>query len=166
MKLFPTEKKENLDTKWKRFIFNIFPSYRRTGGRVKFISADMHEIHVQLGLRWTTRNYVGSVFGGSMFGALDPIYMIQFIQILGKNYVVWDKSGEIKFLRPIKKQVSARFLVMPELIEYIKHKVASDNEMEIDMTACFEDKDGVKYAEMTKRLYIADKEYYKSKRKK
>jgi len=43
-------------------------------------------------------------FGGSIYGALDPIYMVQLINILGGKYVVWDKAATIKFIRPIKKR--------------------------------------------------------------
>ncbi|NNG27826.1 MAG: hypothetical protein HKM87_09895 [Ignavibacteriaceae bacterium] len=55
-----------------------------------FISVDLKEVYVKLGLKWITRNYVGSVFGGSIYEALDPIYMVQLLNILENKYVVWD----------------------------------------------------------------------------
>jgi len=85
-------------------LFNLVPAYRRTGARISFISEDFKEVHLKLRLKWTTRNYVGTVFGGSIYGALDPIYMVQLINILGGKYVVWDKAATIKFIRPIKKR--------------------------------------------------------------
>jgi hypothetical protein len=75
MPKFPTSRKESFKTKLNRFLFNIFPAYRRGGGRVAFISSDWYEVHVCLNLNWTTKNYVGSVFGGSIYAAIDPIYM-------------------------------------------------------------------------------------------
>jgi hypothetical protein len=42
-------------------------------------------------LSWRTRNYVGTIFGGSMNSAVDPIYMVILIRRLGKDEVVWDK---------------------------------------------------------------------------
>ncbi|MCR9248850.1 MAG: DUF4442 domain-containing protein [bacterium] len=165
MKLYPTDRSEDLNSRWKRFIFNIFPSYRRTGARIKFISSDFYEMHLSLKLKLSTRNYVGSVFGGSIFGALDPLYMVQLIYLLRNDYIVWDKSGTIRFFRPIKGKVKARFLITDELLDEIKTKIASDSEMEIDLPAHFEDENGVKYAELVKTLYIADKQHYKEKRK-
>ena len=66
---------ESLKTRLFRWWFNFFPAYRRTGGRITYIAGDLHEIRVKLPLNWKTRNYVGSIFGGSMYGAIDPIYM-------------------------------------------------------------------------------------------
>lgn len=48
---------------------------------------------------WRTRNYVGTIFGGSLYGALDPI-MIMLIKLLGPEYEVWDKAASIRFRRP------------------------------------------------------------------
>jgi hypothetical protein len=33
-------------------------------------------VRVRIPLSWRTRNYVGTIFGGSMYGAVDPIYML------------------------------------------------------------------------------------------
>ena len=108
--IFKTEKAENFKSKIKRIGFNFFPAYRRTGGRIVFISDDYKEVHVRLGLNWTTKNYVGTVFGGSIFGASDPIYMVQLYHILGnEDYIIWDVEGHVKFLKPIKKNVFAKF---------------------------------------------------------
>ena len=164
MKRFETNKKENIKSRIKRFQFNFFPAYRRTGARICFISDDWKEVHIKLGLKWTTRNYVGSVFGGSIYGALDPIYMIQLINILGNKYVVWDKVATIKFIRPIKQEVFARFLISENLITEIKKGIELNKEMEIDLSVQFNDNNETTYAEVIKKLYIADKKYYKQKK--
>jgi hypothetical protein len=163
MKKYETNRRENLNSFIKRFLFNIFPAYRRTGARICFISDDLKEVHVKLGLKWTTRNYVGSVFGGSIYGALDPIYMVQLINILGNKYVVWDKSASIKFIRPIKHVVCARFLISDNLLAEIKNEIKLNNEMEIELSAQFSDANGITYAKVIKKLYIADREYYQQK---
>jgi acyl-coenzyme A thioesterase PaaI-like protein len=51
--------------------------------RVTYIAADWREVRIQLPLNWRTRNYVGTIFGGSLYGAVDPIYMIMLIKALG-----------------------------------------------------------------------------------
>ncbi len=164
MKRFETNKKENLKFKIKRFLFNFFPAYRRTGARICFISDDWKEMHIKLGLKWTTRNYVGSVFGGSIYGALDPIYMVQLINILGNKYVVWDKVATVKFIRPIKQTVFAKFLIPEDLITEIKKEIELNKEMEIELSVQFNDGNEITYAEVIQKLYIADKEYYKQKK--
>ena len=165
MKCFQTDKKESFSSRIKRFGFNLFPAYHRSGGKVRFISNDWKEIHVSLKLTWKTRNYVGTVYGGSIYSALDPMFMIQLIRILGSGYVVWDKEAVVKFIRPISHQVCARFLITDELITQIKETVAKQKEMTLNLPVHFEDKAGKVYAEVGKKLYVADKAFYKEKRK-
>ncbi len=165
MKLFETDKKSSLKTRFQCLLFNFFPAYRSTGARVKFISNDYSEIHVKLRLYWRTRNYVGTVFGGSIFGALDPMHMIQLIKLLGDDYVVWDKEANVRFLRPVSSPVFARFLVTDELIGEIRKEVTEKKEIHRVMHSQFEDRNGKVYATVDKTVYIALKDYYKSKRK-
>ena len=164
--MFPTNRHENFKSKMFRLLFNWFPSYRRGGGRVCFISADMHEFHVKVSLGLTTVNYVGTVFGGNLYAAIDPIYMFQLIHILGKKrYVVWDKSATINFIRPVKTTVYAQFLLSNELINDIKNKVKEHGKYIIDLPVELKDKDGVVYFTASKQLYIASIEYYNNRKK-
>ncbi|MBE0651944.1 MAG: DUF4442 domain-containing protein [Bacteroidales bacterium] len=165
MKLFETSKKESRETRIKRLYFNFFPAYRSTGARVKFISSDYKEIHIRLKLYWRTKNYVGTVFGGSIFGALDPMYMVQLINLLGNEYVVWDKEANVRFIKPVNKTVFARFLITDELLEQIRNEVALNKKMHLRLPASFVDKNGTIYATVDKLLYISGKEYYDRQRK-
>lgn len=165
MKLFETNKKSSLQTRFQCLVFNFFPAYRSTGARVKFISHDYSEIHVRLRLFWRTRNYVGTVFGGSIFGALDPMHMIQLIKLLGDDYVVWDKEARVRFMRPISKPVFARFLVAEEELNEIRKEVGEKKEIHRVMHSQFEDRRGKVYATVDKTIYIASKPFYKNKQK-
>ena len=100
---------ESLRTRLTRAAFNFFPAYRGTGARITYIAADWREIRIRLPLTLRTRNYVGTIFGGSMYGAVDPIYMVMLIQTLGPGYVVWDKAASIRFRRPGRATLHARF---------------------------------------------------------
>lgn len=66
------------------------------GSPSDYIASDWRELHLKLPLTWRTRNYVGTIFGGSMFAALDPVYMVMLIKALGRDYVVWDKAATIR----------------------------------------------------------------------
>lgn len=163
--IFDRKGKESAKSRLIRLSFNFFPAYRRTGGHVCFIADDWKDIHVKISLNWKTRNYVGTVFGGSIFGALDPFYMIQLINILGEEYVVWDKSANVQFIKPISKTVYARFLIADELIEDIISKIKSDKKYIITLPVDFQDQHGTVYAKVDKVIYIADKNYYKNRSK-
>src|SRR5687768_16435139 len=105
---------ESLKSRAFRWGFNLFPAYRGTGARITYISADNREIRVRIPLSWRTRNYVGTIFGGSMYGAVDPLYMIILIRALGPEYVVWDKSAAIRFRKPGRTTLYAQCRVTDE----------------------------------------------------
>ncbi len=145
--------------------FNISPMYRRSTGRVIQVSEDLLKVKIKIPLSYKNKNYVGTIYGGSLYSATDPIYMVQLIHILGDRYVVWDKSSEIKYKRPAKKIAFATFEFTKEEIESIKKRV--EEEKEIDLVKNLNIIGGNKevYCELTKVLYIADKAFFKEKRK-
>jgi hypothetical protein len=102
-----------------RWGFNFFPAYRRTGARITYIAADWREVHIKLDLNWKTKNYVGTIFGGSMYGAVDPIYMVMFIKLLGPKYIVWDKAASIQFKRPGQSTLQTKFKIEEAELTYI-----------------------------------------------
>ena len=148
-----------------KYGFNWSPMYRRTTAKIIEVSHDLHKVVITLNLNWKNKNYAGSMFGGSMLAATDPIYMIQLIQILGDDYVVWDKSVEARYNRPAKARIFGEFVFTPEEIKQIKQDVADKNELDIVKTMHLVDTEQNKIATFIKTLYIADKTFYKHKLK-
>ncbi|MGC1471146.1 MAG: DUF4442 domain-containing protein [Psychroserpens sp.] len=149
-----------------KYGFNWSPMYRRTTARLTTVSDDLHKVVITLKLNWKNRNYAGSIFGGSMLAATDPIYMIQLIQILGDDYVVWDKAVEAQYRRPGKGTITGEFLFSAEEIVTIKNDVAKSKEIDIVKSmSLVDDKQNI-IATFNKTLYIADKDFYKQKLKK
>lgn len=148
-----------------KYGFNWSPMYRRTTARIIEVSDDLHKVVITLKLNWKNRNYAGSMFGGSMLAATDPIYMIQLIQILGNDFVVWDKSVEARYRKPAKSRIFGEFIFTSEEIAYIKQNVADKNEIDITKTMHLVDAEQNKIATFNKTLYIADKQFYKQKLK-
>lgn len=149
-----------------RYGMSNSPMYRRTVGKILYVSDDLYEIRIKIPLNYKNSNYVGTIFGGSLFSATDPFYMTQILSILGDEYVVWDKESTIKFKRPAKETVFARFQITKEEIEQIKTDVATKNEVDIVKKLDITNKDGsVIIAEVYKTMYIANKSFYKEKRR-
>lgn len=149
---------ESCKTRWLRRRFNLFPAYRRTGGRITYIAADFHEVRVNLPLTWRTRNYVGTLFGGSMYGAVDPIYMVMLIQLLGPDYTVWDRTATIRFRRPGRTTLHATFRIDAAETDAIRAALrdarAIDRVYRVDLV----DDRGEVHAAVEKTLYIARKD--------
>jgi acyl-coenzyme A thioesterase PaaI-like protein len=159
-----TTKKGNF-TSWKfRTIMNWYPMYFGTGGKILFISDDFRELHLRIRLNLWTYNYVGTIFGGSMFSATDPFYMLMLLRNFGKSYVVWDKSASIKFVRPAKKTLYAKYLVSDELLESIRQEVMEKGECTRIMTIELKDENEIVYAVIERNVYVADKKHYEQKK--
>jgi hypothetical protein len=137
-----------------RWGFNFFPAFRGTGARVTYISGDYRELHVKLPLSWRTRNYVGTIFGGSLYGAVDPHYMILLIKILGPGYVVWDKAATIRFKKPGRSTLFARFLIPEEEIAEIRRRLETETSIDRVYRVDLTDADGVVHAAVEKTIYV------------
>ena len=150
-----------------KYGFNLSPMYRRTSAKVIYISEDFLKIQIKLPFSYKNANYVNTIFGGSMFSAVDPFPMTQLMNLIGDQYVVWDKSAEIFFRRPAKEDLFADFIYTNEEIDEIKKKTQEQDEFEIIKSTKLTNKDkSIVYCEVRKRVYIANKAFFKEKRKK
>jgi acyl-coenzyme A thioesterase PaaI-like protein len=145
---------ESWATRRTRWGFNLFPAWRGTGARVTYISADWREVRVRLPLSWRTRNYVGTIFGGSLYGAADPMYMIMLIHVLGPGYTVWDKAATIRFRKPGRSTLFARFHLEAAEIAEIRRLLESVPSIDRVYTVDLVDAEGVVHASVDKTTYI------------
>lgn len=140
--------------RWK---LNLFPAFWCTGGRVKYISPDFREIHVDVPLSWHTRNLVGTTFGGSMFAATDPIYMVMLIRLLGPSYIVWDKGATIRFRKPGKGTLQAVFIIPEHETDAIREALLTERSVDRTYPVELRSDDGTVHASIERTLYIRAK---------
>lgn len=148
---------ESFASRRMRWLFNIFPAYRGTGGRVTYISADFREVRIKLPLSLWTRNYVGTIYGGSMYASVDPMYMIMLIKLLGPEYVVWDKSASIRFRKPGRSTLFATFKLDDAELDAIRDATASGQPVDRTYNVELVDAEGVVHASVEKVIYIKRK---------
>lgn len=145
---------ESWNSRVTRWGFNWFPAYRATGARITYIASDWQEVRIRLPLTWRTRNYVGTLFGGSMYGALDPIYMVMLIKVLGPGYEVWDKSASIRFRRPGRSTLHATFRLEATVLDGIRHAVTREGKADHTFNVELTDAAGEVCASCEKRLRV------------
>ncbi|MEZ5346954.1 MAG: DUF4442 domain-containing protein [Pyrinomonadaceae bacterium] len=148
---------ESFNSRIDRIKFNFFPAYRGTGARIVSISEDYRKIRVKIPLNWRTRNYVGTIYGGSMYAGIDPIYMLMLIKNLGPEYIVWDKAAKIRFKRPGKETLFADFHLTDEELKEIKSILETEKSVDRIYNVELKDKNGNVCALIEKTLYIAGK---------
>lgn len=146
-----------------KLLLNLWPCIRGGGGSVSHLANDFTRLTVRLPLSWRTRNIVGTIYGGSMYASTDPFFMLMLMQILGTDYVVWDKGCTIRFKRPATRTLFADFHVTPERLAELHQKLARGPEAELTWTVQYKDEAGLVYAEFDKLLYVSTKAFYKQK---
>ena len=126
-------------------------------GQSNFISADWREVRIRLPLSWRTLNYVGTIFGGSLYGSIDPIYMLMLIHNLGEEFVVWDRAATIRFLRPGRTTMFATFRLWGDLVEDLRAEAARVGRLNRDFEIELKDAAGEIHATCTQTLYLRRK---------
>ena len=142
--------------RWLIRLMNVFPPYLGAGIRVR-PNANLSAFDVRMKLRWWNRNYVGTHFGGSLYSLCDPFFMLILFEALGRDYIVWDKAATIRFRRPGRGTVHARFEIGPERVAEIRAAADRDGKVEPTFTAEVKDDEGQVIAEVEKLLYVRRK---------
>lgn len=140
----------------RRFI-NLWPPYLFSGIRATYISPDYREADVELRQHWYNRNYVGTHFGGSLFAMTDAWYMVMLIQVLGRDYYVWDKSAAIEYISPGKGTVRAQFRLTEESLQNIHEHTADGEKYFPVFTIDIVNAENQLIARVTRTLYVRKK---------
>jgi acyl-coenzyme A thioesterase PaaI-like protein len=140
-----------------RWLFNLWPPFRGMGVKVREIAPDFRRVRVELRMRLLNRNYVGTHFGGSMFAMADPFYMVMMMKVLGREYVVWDKSGAVRFHKPGRGTLVADFEVTQAMVDEVLGRTAGGEKFEPTYAVELKDGEGAVVATVEKTLYIRKK---------
>ncbi|WP_407657829.1 DUF4442 domain-containing protein [Marinobacter bohaiensis] len=136
---------------------NVFGPYVGAGIRVEHIAPDFSEATVSMKLHWFNTNYVGTHFGGSLYSMTDPMYMLLLMNRLGPDYIVWDKSAHIDFLKPGKGRMTARFQLSDDRVEDIRQQAADGSKVLPEWAVDVLDDSGDTVARVHKTLYVRRK---------
>ncbi|KAF0815028.1 hypothetical protein IGB42_00105 [Andreprevotia sp. IGB-42] len=140
-----------------RHLVNVWPPFLLTGIHATRINPDYRAVDVELRLRWYNRNDVGTHFGGSLFAMTDAWYMLMLMNILGRDYFVWDQSAKIDFLAPGRGVVTARFRLEETTLADIRANTAEGNKYLPEFVVDIVDHHGATVARVTKTLYMRKK---------
>ena len=138
---------------WSRF----YGPFVGAGIRVTNATPDFREMEVKMKLKWYNKNYVGTHYGGSIFSMTDPFYMLMLIQILGKDYLVWDKVSKIEFLKPGKTELCAKYKLTDEVIEEIVSNTEDGRPYFAEFAVNVTDGLGDVVAKVNKTVYVRKK---------
>ena len=145
---------KSLIQRYPRLMFNLYPPLLGAGIRITRIQPDWKEVDVEMRLRRWNANYVGTHYGGSLYSMADPFYMVMLINILGRDYIVWDKSASIRFRRPGRGAVYAKYRISDDQVAEIRGALTKEEKIEREFAVDVKDDAGEVIAEVKKLLHF------------
>ena len=126
---------ESLRTRLMRWRFNWHPAYRRSGARITYVDANLREVRVALPLCRATRNLNGTIYGGSIYSAVDPLHAVMLVTLLGpREYVAWTKEARVRFLRQGRTDLTARVVLTAEEVRAVREEAGRAGKVERQYT--------------------------------
>lgn len=145
--------------KFRRMIrhINLYPPLLGMGIRVRSVNDDSTRFEVQLKSTWYNRNLFGTHFGGALYTMSDPFYVFIVILNLGRDYIVWDQSAAIRFLRPARGTITGVFEITPARLLEMRAKVDRLGKQAFTFETRLLDAAGEAVAEVTKTVHVRRK---------
>ena len=140
-----------------RRLMNLWPPFLFAGVRIRTIADDWRYVEVELRAHWWNRNYVGVHFGGSLFAMTDPFWMLLTMHALGRDYIVWDRAGEITFVKPGRGTVRAHFRLEDAALNEIRAATADGEKYLRWFETAIVAADGEVVARVRKQLHVRRK---------
>ena len=138
-------------------MINWYPPYIGAGIKLKKVNQDKTRMEVELRKTWFNKNLFGTHFGGSLYAMCDPFYVFIVHNYLGKGYIVWDKSAEIKFIKPDTGKVSAVFEISQEKLLQLKEEVDSAGKHTVFFETVIKNESDQLVAKVRKEIYMRKK---------
>src|SRR5262249_17195100 len=138
-------------------------AFRATGARVTWIAEDLRAIRIKLPLNLKTKNIYGTLFGGSMYAATDPLYAILIKVGLGPGYIIWDKVGAIRYKKPGRSTLYAECRGTDAELAALKAQLDTLPSVDVEREIELVDESGVVHAVVRKTIYVARKDAYQSR---
>lgn len=136
---------------------NWYPPYRGMGIRVVSVSDDFTRFEVQLRQTWYNRNLFGTHFGGCLYAMCDPFFVFILTMNLGRDYIVWDQSAGIRFVKPASGTITGIFEVPPARIEAIRREIDEVGRHRYHFEADLVNAAGEAVARVSKEVYVRAK---------
>ncbi|MEW6055770.1 MAG: DUF4442 domain-containing protein [Bdellovibrionota bacterium] len=134
-------------------ILEWYPPFLFMGVKIKSVSSDYRKLHAQLPLRWYGKNLHGTMFGGFMAAASDPIASL----LCGKIFPgleVWAQNHCIDFLRPGQGTLDLKVEVTDSDVAQIREALKTQGKVSHVFEFYFTDHSGGKIARVRNTVYL------------
>ncbi|CAG5078262.1 DUF4442 domain-containing protein [Parvicella tangerina] len=140
-------------------LINYWPPFVGAGIKIKEVNQERTRFLISLRLTSRNRNLFGTQYGGSLYSMTDPFYAFILIMNMGNEYIVWDKSANIEFVKPGKGKVFVEIKISPERINTIKEEINEIGKSTYTFDTQILDEHQNVIANVSKEVYIRKKTY-------
>ncbi|MBS9778146.1 MAG: YiiD C-terminal domain-containing protein [Gammaproteobacteria bacterium] len=130
------------------------PCTNNTGAEVTYISDNIDTVVVKIPFNEQTKNFMGILYGGTMYAATDAVYLTMLWYQLGEDYIVLDKSSQVKYLRPGIEDLTAEFHVPESDVVEIKQELENKKSVSREYIVEIKDSKGKCVCKITKDIVI------------
>ena len=143
--------------KMLRWGLSLYPPFLFQRISVQKFHTDFMGMDVKIAKSLFNKNYNGSIFGGTIYCATDPVYALLFDQVLqrrGFKVRVWLKSASIQYLKPGRTNLYFSVKLTEEMLDEAIHTLNTVGKFvkayPIDIT----NKDGERCATVMNEVYV------------
>lgn len=153
--MFP-KKFSSTSIKW---LMRLYPPLLLSGVWVQKIEPNFLGAQVRIRKTLLNLNANGSIFGGSLYVATDPFYVLllhQYFTNQGYHIRAWLKSGRIDYIKPIKSSLVFHFELSLEDIKRAEIQLKENGKFIETFRAIGKNAEGEIYVLMEAEVYIRD----------
>ncbi len=134
--------------------FRKLPCTGNTGAEVVSISDTIDTVVIKIPFNEQTKNFMGIMYGGTMYAATDAVYVTMLWYLLGEDYMVLDKSSQVKYMRPGIEDLHVTFHIPETDVKEIKEELGSKKSITREYIIELKDSKGKCACKITKEIVI------------
>lgn len=149
-----------------KWLLRLYPPFLFQRIWVQRVLKDFAGIDVKIYKSFLNINSNRTVFGGTMFAALDPIHPLLMDQVFKsrgmRHTIAWLKSAQIDYLKPGHTSLQFSVRLNPAEIDEAFATIQREGKVIRTFTTEIFDKNGVVCALSRNEVYIRDRSYVKN----
>jgi acyl-coenzyme A thioesterase PaaI-like protein len=140
-----------------RWALCLYPPFLFQRISIRKFHKDFRAIDMKIAKSLFNNNYNGSIFGGTIYCATDPVYALLFDQALqrkGFKVRVWLKSASIQYLKPARSNLYFTVYLTDEMLDEAVHALNTIGKFVKAYPIEITNKEGELCATVTNEVYV------------
>ncbi len=134
-------------------LLELYPPFLFMGLRIESVSKDYRKLVASVPTRWYGLNLHGSMFGGNMCSAADPLPALMCARIF-TGVDVWTKACAVEFNKPARGRIAMKIEITDADIAEIQKQLDEKGKAKHCFEFDFWDRGGISIAKIKNTVYL------------